>query len=109
MWLGESIIMAKPLSWNEYVRLCLSFAVFTRNEDTGWTVEIPVSPGCVSWGDTRADAAVMAEDAIHGWLVTALRFGDDVPEIDGNGLGYGGTLWAIIRQVGLTVEEWLVL
>ena len=88
LWLGESIIMAKPLSWNEYVRLCLSFAVFTRNEDTGWTVEIPVLPGCVSWGDTRADAAIMAEDAIHGWLVTALRFGDDVPEIDGNGLGY---------------------
>ena len=25
----------------------------------------------------------MAEDAVQGWLVTALRFGDKIPEIDG--------------------------
>jgi predicted RNase H-like HicB family nuclease len=47
------------------------------------TVEIPVLPGCVTWGDTRAEAALMAEDAVQGWLVTALRFGDKIPEIDG--------------------------
>ena len=76
------------LSWNEYVRLCLSYAVFTRNEDEGWTVEIPALPGCISWGETRPSAAMMAEDAIHGWLVTALRFGDAIPEIDGYRLSY---------------------
>ncbi len=78
----------KPLSWNEYVRLALSYAFFSPNEDESWTVEIPVLPGCVTWGETRAKAAIMAEDAIQGWLVTALRFGDDVPLIDGYGLGY---------------------
>lgn len=88
--------MAKPLSWNEYVRLALSYAVFAANEDGGWTVEIPVLPGCVTWGETRSEAAVMAEDAVHGWLVTALRFGDPIPIIDGYGLSYvddypGGT------------------
>jgi len=69
----------KPLSWNEYVRLAMSYAEFTKNEDQGWTVEIPVLPGCVTWGETRAEAAIMAEDAIQGWLVTALRFGDEIP------------------------------
>jgi predicted RNase H-like HicB family nuclease len=78
----------KPLSWNEYVRLALSYAIFNSNEDESWTVEIPVLPGCETWGETRAEAAIMAEDAIQGWLVTALRFGDDVPLIDGYGLGY---------------------
>lgn len=41
-----------PLSWNEYVRLALTYAEFTQNEDEGWTVEVPVLPGCVTWGET---------------------------------------------------------
>jgi predicted RNase H-like HicB family nuclease len=78
----------KPLSWNEYVRLALSYAAFSTNEDGSWTVEVPVLPGCVTWGTTRSEAALMAEDAIQGWLVTALRFGDEIPLIDGYGLVY---------------------
>jgi antitoxin HicB len=76
------------LTWNEYVRLTLSYAVFSRNEDGSWTVEVPVLPGCVTWGETRAEAAVMAENAVQGWLVTALRFGDKIPVIDGNALDH---------------------
>ena len=78
----------KSLSWNDYVRLALSYAEFSPNEDKSWTVEIPVLPGCVTWGKTRAEAAMMAEDAVQGWLVTALRFGDEIPLIDGYGLSY---------------------
>jgi predicted RNase H-like HicB family nuclease len=78
----------KSLSWNEYVHLCLSYAVFSQNEDQGWTVEVPPLPGCVTWGETRAEAVMMAEDAIHGWLVLALRFGDPIPIIDGYTLSY---------------------
>ncbi len=80
--------MLRLLTWNEYVRLALSYAVFSRNEDGSWTVEIPVLPGCVTWGETRAEAAVMAEDAVQGWLMTALRFGDEVPVLDNHSLGY---------------------
>ena len=76
----------KFLPWSDYVKLALSYAVFTQNEDSSWTVEIPVLPGCVTWGGTRAEAALMAEDAVHGWLVTAIRFGDDVPPIEGYSL-----------------------
>ena len=30
----------------------------------------------------------MAMDAIEGWILTALRFGDEIPEIDGCVLQY---------------------
>jgi predicted RNase H-like HicB family nuclease len=76
------------LNLNDYVRLALSHAEFSRNDDGSWTVEIPVLPGCVTWGETRAEAALMAEDAVQGWLVTALRFGDKIPEIDGFALSH---------------------
>ena len=78
----------KPLTWSEYVRLVLSYATFSLNEDGSWSVEIPVLPGCITWGETRSEAAAMAEDAVHGWLVTALRFRDEIPLIDGYGLSY---------------------
>ena len=78
----------KPLSWNDYVRLALSYACFGQDEDGNWVAEVPVLPGCVTGGPTRAEAAIMAEDAVQGWLVTALRFGDEVPLIDGCALAY---------------------
>ncbi|OIO91885.1 MAG: hypothetical protein AUK03_10510 [Anaerolineae bacterium CG2_30_64_16] len=78
----------KLLTWDEYVRLALSFAVFEQNEDGSWSVEIPVFPGCLTWGATRVEAAAMAQEAVHGWLVTALRFGDEIPEIEGYSLDY---------------------
>ncbi len=56
----------KLLTWNEYVRLALSYAEFVENEDGTWSVEVPVLPGCATWGETRAEAASMAEDAVHG-------------------------------------------
>jgi len=78
----------KLLNWNEYVRLALSYANYSQNEDDSWTVEIPVLPGCVTWGETWSEVVLMAEDAVHSWLVTALRFGDDIPPLDGNSLEY---------------------
>ncbi len=36
----------------------------------GYTVEVPDLPGCVSEGDTLADAILMATDAASGWLGT---------------------------------------
>ena len=76
----------KSLPWSDYVKLALSYAVFTQNEDNSWTVEIPALPGCITSGRTRVEAALMAEDAIQGWLVTAIRFNDDIPLIEGYSL-----------------------
>jgi predicted RNase H-like HicB family nuclease len=71
------------LNLNDYVRLALSHATLSPNDVGSWTAEIAVLPGCVTWGETRAEAALMAKDAVQGWPVTALRFGDQILEIDG--------------------------
>ena len=79
---------AVKVNFEQYVRLALSHAQFSQNEDDSWTVEIPVLPGCVTWGATRSEAVEMAKDAAEAWVLTALRFGDEIPPIDGNPLQY---------------------
>ncbi len=76
------------ITFEQYVRLALSHARFSRNEDASWTVEVPVLPGCITWGITRIEAVEMAKDAIEAWIITALRFGDEIPAIDGCYLQY---------------------
>jgi len=87
----------KYVSWDDYVRLALSYAVFERNRDGTRTVEVPILAGCVTWGETREEAAEMAEDAVKGWILTALRFGDEMPIIDECTLDYA-------VDVGLTLK-----
>lgn len=45
----------------------------------GYTVEIPNLPGCVSEGDTLADAILMATDAASGWVLDELEDGKTAP------------------------------
>jgi len=76
------------ITFEQYIRLALSHAEFTQNEDGSWTVEVPVLPGCITWGATRSEAVEMAKDAAEAWVLTALRFGDGIPPIDSNSLRY---------------------
>lgn len=79
---------AVKVNFEQYIRLALSHAQFSQNEDGSWTAEIPVLSGCITWGKTRSEAVEMARDAIEAWVLTALRFGDEIPLIDGNSLQY---------------------
>ena len=79
---------AVKVNFEQYVRLALSHSQFSQNQDGSWTVEVPVLPGCVTWGKTRSEAVEMAKDAAEAWVLTALRFGDGIPLIDGNSLQY---------------------
>ncbi len=79
---------AIKVNFEQYVRLALSYAQFSQNEDGSWTVELPVLPGCITWGATRSEAVEMAKDAAEAWVLTALRFGDEIPPIDGDTLLY---------------------
>ena len=45
----------------------------------GYTVEVPDLPGCVSEGDTLADAILMATDAASGWVLDELEDGNAIP------------------------------
>lgn len=70
--------------FEEYVKLALKKARYTLNEDgEGYTVEVPELPGCISWGKTIEEARDMIKDAIEGWIITALQFGDPIPELEG--------------------------
>ena len=51
-----------------------------EDKENGYTVEIPDLPGCVSEGDTLADAILMATDAASGWVLDELEDGNPVPQ-----------------------------
>ena len=48
--------------------------------DDGYTVEFPDLPGCVTEGNSMADALFMAEDAASGWVLTVLEDGEELPK-----------------------------
>lgn len=54
-------------------------AVFYPCEEGGYTVEVPDLPGCVTEGDTLAEAIAMGEDAASGWVLGELEEGRTVP------------------------------
>lgn len=45
----------------------------------GYTVEVPDLPGCVSEGNSLADAITMATDAASGWVLDELEDGNQIP------------------------------
>lgn len=55
-------------------------AVFTQCiEKEGFTVVVPDLPGCVSEGDSLADAIEMGTDAASGWVLDKLEEGNNIP------------------------------
>ena len=55
-------------------------AIFTPCiEKEGYTVEVPDLPGCVTEGDSLADAIDMAVDAASGWILGELEDGNSYP------------------------------
>lgn len=55
-------------------------AIFTRFDDgTGYTVEFPDLPGCVTEGKNLIEAIEMAEDAAAGWVLDEMEEGRGYP------------------------------
>jgi predicted RNase H-like HicB family nuclease len=56
-------------------------AIFYPWDDgLGYTVEVPDLPGCVSEGETLAEAIIMGTDAASGWVLTELEDGKPEPK-----------------------------
>ncbi len=55
-------------------------AVFFEAEEGGYSVEVPDLPGCISEGDTLAEAINMITDAASGWVLDELEDGKKVPD-----------------------------
>lgn len=51
--------------------------------NTGYTVEFPDLPGCVTQGDSLEEAFEMAEDVACGWILTSIEDGEDIPSPSG--------------------------
>ncbi len=49
-------------------------------EEGGYTVTVPVLPGCVTFGGTFEKALEMAKDAIEGWVAVAKEEDIPIPE-----------------------------
>jgi len=59
--------------------------------DGTWMASAPELKGCITSGDTPAQALSMLEDAMAAWLATALELGRRVPEpSDTTGREYSG-------------------
>ena len=54
-------------------------AIFYEGEG-GYAVEVPDLPGCVSGGDTLAEAIIMGVDAASGWVLDELEDGKPIPK-----------------------------
>ena len=55
-------------------------AIFYPWDDgPGFTVEVPDLPGCISEGDSLAEAIFMGTDAASGWILTELEEGRAAP------------------------------
>jgi len=53
--------------------------ILEPEEDGGYAVWVPALPGCVSQGDTRAEALANIQEAIRCYLESAAKHGEAVP------------------------------
>ncbi len=53
--------------------------VLERETDGGYVVSVPALPGCVSQGDSRAEALVNIREAIELYVQDCREAGDPVP------------------------------
>jgi predicted RNase H-like HicB family nuclease len=61
--------------------LSLPYAiVLLQDEDGTWFAKIPDLPGCMTVGETQAEALDMLEDAKRTWISGRIYAGDPVPE-----------------------------
>jgi antitoxin HicB len=48
-------------------------------EEGGYIVSAPALPGCVTQGETKAEALAMIQDAIRGYVASLRKHGDPLP------------------------------
>lgn len=48
-------------------------------DETGYWVEVPALPGCVTQGETYEQAVAMAQEAIEGYLESLRKHGEPIP------------------------------
>ena len=65
--------------------------VISGSAEEGFLIEVPDLPGCMTAGETEAEAVSMLPEAMAAWLESVLLAGDPVPEPT-SGHEYNGRL-----------------
>ena len=66
----------------EYMKLPYTTSMVYDDSPGGppaWVVWIEELDGCISQGDSPAEAMEMIREAMEGWLEVAVAYGDDIP------------------------------
>jgi len=80
-------------------------------EDGYYVAECPSLPGCISQGTTRQEAIANIKEAIELYIEVLQAEGQPIPDekYEAFLVADRGTLRAIIRQSGLSVDEFIEL
>lgn len=54
--------------------------IFWSHEDEAFIAEVPELTGCMTDGETYAEAVANVEVVIQEWIETAMELGRDIPE-----------------------------
>lgn len=66
----------------------IQYRILLRKEpEGGFTVTVPLLPGCVTWGNTLDEAIENAKEAIELYLESLNAHGEEIPS-EGNVLEY---------------------
>ena len=57
--------------------------VLETNESGGYTVYVPILPGCISEGDNREEALSNIKEAIEGYIESLEADGEPIPSEEG--------------------------
>lgn len=58
----------------------MKYKVILRpGEDSGYVVECPILPGCVSQGETKEEALANIEEAILGYVESLKKHNEPIP------------------------------
>ena len=57
--------------------------LFRAEPEGGFTVIVPVLPGCITWGENMAHAEEMAKEAIELYVESIVADGQPVPTEEG--------------------------
>ncbi|APC08577.1 type II toxin-antitoxin system HicB family antitoxin [Neomoorella thermoacetica] len=81
----------------------VSLRPLIEDEGGGWLASIPLLSGCMSDGETPAEALANLEDAKRGWIETALALQRDIPEPD-NTEKYSGK-FTVPQEDGVSLNQ----
>jgi len=79
----EKKTMFKLVNFTEYVQEVLKTAEYRKGEDFECIIAIAKAlPGCLTQGKNYEEARTNLIDAIETWIISAIKDGEELPEVN---------------------------